>query len=331
MKRKALKRWTCLVMGLALVAAGAARAQAPAPAGYPAKTVRIVVGFPPGGGVDLMARTFAQRLTAALGQPVIVETRVGAAGNIAADHVAKSAPDGHTLLVTSTVHPINATLFSKLPFDPVKDFAPISTVASAPDCIATHPSLPSRTLAELVKMARARPEAVSYASSGSGTVMHVGMELFLSMAQIKMLHVPYNGSGPSSVAVMGGQVPVLSTSLGSALQQARAGKLRMLAVTSAQRTPLAPEYPTAAEAVPLPGYEAITWLGMLAPAGTPPAIVNRLNAEIGRSLEQREVREILANNAYDPFPNTPGGFANLIQSELAKWGKVIRATGARAD
>ncbi|MCC6533969.1 MAG: tripartite tricarboxylate transporter substrate binding protein [Burkholderiales bacterium] len=327
-----LSAW--LVLGFAFAAADAVLAQPanpPAAASYPARTVRVVVGFPPGGGVDLMARIFSQRLAAALGQPFIVETRAGAAGNIAADHVAKAPADGHTLLVTSTVHPINASLFSKLPFDPVKDFAPVSSLASAPDGIAVHPSVPARSLAELVKMAKSRPDALSYASAGSGTVMHVGMELFLSMAAIKMLHVPYNGSGPSTVAVLGGQVAVLSTSLGSALNHARAGKLRMLAVTSAQRTPLAPEYPTAAEALPLPGYEAITWLGMLAPAGTPPAIVSRLNAELGRALEQREVREVLASNAYDPFPNSPAAFANLIRAELSKWGKVIRDTGTKVD
>ena len=327
-----MKTLAYVTIGLFSVSTHGAWAQtSAAPTSYPVKTVRIVVGFPPGGGVDLMARIFSQKLGESLGQPYIVETRTGAGGNIAAEYVAKAAPDGYTLLMTSTVHTINATLYSRLPFDPIKDFVPVSSVASAPDCIAVHPSLPARNLAALVAMAKANPDAISYASSGAGTVMHVGMELFKSMAGIRMLHVPYNGSGPSVVAVIGGHVPVLSTSLGSALQHARAGRLRMLAVTSAERTPLAPEFPTAAEGARLPGYEAITWLGLFAPAGSPVAVINKLNAEIGRQLQSREVRDQLAANAYDAFPNTPNGFAALITTEEQKWGKVIRESGARAD
>ncbi|MEQ1776075.1 MAG: tripartite tricarboxylate transporter substrate binding protein [Burkholderiales bacterium] len=315
-----------------LLLAAAAALTTPAPAqNYPARAVRVLVGFAPGGGVDVLARIFAQKFGESLGQTFIVDNRPGATGNIAADLVAKAAPDGHTLLMTSTVHAINPSLFSKLPFDPLRDFAPVSTVGSSPDCIATHPSLPAQHLAALVALAKAQPGAVSYASAGSGTVMHVGMELFNAMAGIKLLHVPYNGSGPSTLAVIGGQVPVLSTSLGTALPHARAGKLRMLAVTSAQRSPMAPEYPTAAEAAKLPGYEAITWIGLLAPAATPPAIVNRLNAEIERLAQLKEVRAQMANVAFDPFRQSTDAFAGLIRSDLAKWGKVVRDSGARAD
>ena len=316
---------------LILLAAAAVSVSASAPAqNYPARAVRVMVGFAPG-GVDVLARIFAQKFGESLGQTFMVENRPGATGNIAADFVAKAAPDGHTLLMTSTVHAINPSLFAKLPFDPLRDFAPVSAVGSSPDCIAVHPSLPAPHLAALVALAKASPGVVSYASAGSGTVMHVGMELFNAMANIKLLHVPYNGSGPSTLAVIGGQVPVLSTSLGTALPHARSGKLRMLAVTSAQRSPMAPEYPTAAEAAKLPGYEAITWIGLLAPAGTPPVIVNRLNAEIERFTQMKEVRAQMANVAFDPLRQSADAFAGLIRTDLAKWGKVVRESGARAD
>ena len=318
-------------VALGISACFASTVLAQAPASYPAKTVRIYVGFAPGGGIDAMARFYSQRFTEALGQSFVVDDRPGATGNIAADLVAKAPPDGYTLLMTSGVHAINASMFSKLPFDPVRDFAPISTVATQPDCIAVHPSLPAKSLAELIALAKAKPDAVSYASAGSGTLMHVGMELFLSMAKIKMLHVPYNGAGPSTIAVLGGQLPVLSTSLGTALPHARAGKLRMLAVTSLQRTPLAPDFPSAAEAAKLPGYEAVTWIGLLAPAGTPAAIINRMNAEIERQTKLPEVREKLALQAWDPYRHTPGDFAEWIKSEIAKWGKIVRESGAKAD
>jgi len=301
------------------------------PTNYPARTVRILVGFAPGGGVDVMARIFAQKFSESLGQSFIVDNRPGATGNIATDQVAKATPDGYTLLMTSTVHAINPSMFSKLPFDPLRDFAPVSAVGSSPDCIAVHPSLPAATLAALVALAKARPDSISYASAGSGTVMHVGMELFRAVANIKLLHIPYNGSGPSTLAVIGGQVPVLSTSLGTALPHARSGKLRMLAVTSAQRSLMAPEYPTAAEAANLPGYEAITWIGLLAPAGTPPAIVNKLNAEIERLSQVKEVREQMANVAFDPYRQSAVAFTELIRNDLGKWGKVVRESGARAD
>ena len=321
-----------LAIAAAMLFAHAALAQVPAGGGeYPARAVRVMVGLAPGGGVDVMARIYAQKFSEALGQTFIVDNRPGATGNIATDLVAKAAPDGYTLLMTSTVHAINPSMFSKLPFDPLRDFAPISAVGSSPDCIAVHPSLPTPDLASFVRLARAKPDSVSYASAGSGTVMHVGMEVFNAMAGIRLQHIPYNGSGPSTLAVIGGQVPVISTSLGTALPHARSGKLRMLAVTSAQRSPMAPEYPTAAEAANLPGYEAITWIGLLAPAGTPPAIVNRLNAQIERLAQLREVREQMANVAFDPFRQSAAAFAELIRSDLVKWGKVVRESGARAD
>lgn len=321
-------------LGLSLLSASAALAQAPASTpstNYPVKSVRVVVGFAPGGGTDGMARFYAQRLTEALGQAFVVENRPGAGGNIGTDFVAKAPPDGYALLMTSIAHTINASLYAKLPFDAVKDFAPISTVALSPNCIAVHTSMPVRTLRELVVLAKARPGEISYASAGNGTPQHVGMELFRSMAGIKLLHIPYNGAGPSTIAVLGGQIPVLSTSLPTALPHARGGKLRMLAVTTAKRTELAPDYPTVAEAAGLARYEAVIWYGLLAPAGTPPAVVDKLNAEIERLQQRREMRDQLAALGYDLYRHTPRGFADLIRVDVVKWGDVIRETGAKVD
>jgi tripartite-type tricarboxylate transporter receptor subunit TctC len=233
--------------------------------------------------------------------------------------------------MVSITHTINPSVFDKLSYDPVKDFAPVSTVALNVDCIAVHPSMPVKSLRELIALAKSKPGEVAYAHAGKGTMMHVGMELFRSMAGIQLLQVPYNGAGPSTTAVLGGQVPVLSTSLGPALPHARAGKLRMLAVTSAQRTPLAPEYPTVAEAANLPGYEAIVWIGLLAPAGTPVAIVNKLNAEVERLVQLREVREQLAKTANEPVRHSPAAFAELIRSDMVKWGKVVQESGAKSE
>jgi tripartite-type tricarboxylate transporter receptor subunit TctC len=299
--------------------------------GYPAKTVRMLVGVAPGGGIDVIARFFSQKLTESLGQSVIVDNRPGAGGNIAADHVAKAAPDGYTLLMTSAVLAINVSLYSKLTYDAAKDFTAVGAVAITPNCIAVHPSLPAKSAREFIALAKAQPGALSYASAGSGTPMHLAMELFRSMAGIKLLHVPYNGSGPSTNAVVGGHVPVLSTSLPTALPHARAGKLRMVGVTSAERTQLAPEYPTIAEAAPLPGYEANVWFGLMAPVGTPAAVVNKLNAEIERLLQIRDVRERLTAIGFDPYWQAPNAFGEIVQSDIARWGKVVRESGARAD
>ena len=298
---------------------------------YPARPVRVLVGFAPGGGIDIVARLYAQRLTDALGQSYIVDNRPGAGGTIATDALAKSPPDGHMLIMVSVTHSINTTLYSKLPYDSVKSFTPVTPVALLADVIAVHPSVPVKSLRELINLAKAKPGDVSYAHAGNGTLMHVGMELFLSMADVKMLAVPYSGAGPSTLAVLGGQVPVLSTSLPPSLPHARAGKLRILAVTTARRTPLAPEYPTVDEAAGLKGYEAVVWVGLLAPAGTPAAIVNRLNAEVERLQQTRELREQLASQSADPYRATPAGFAELIRNDIAKYGKIVQDTGLKVE
>ena len=233
--------------------------------------------------------------------------------------------------MVSVTHSINTALYSKLPYDSIKSFTPVSPVALLADVIAIHPSVPVVSLRELIHLAKAKPRDVSYAHAGNGTLMHVGMELFLSMAGVRMLAVPYNGAGPSTLAVLGGQVPVLSTSLPPSLPHAKAGKLRILAVTTARRTPLAPEYPTVDEAAGLKGYEAVVWVGLLAPAGAPAAVVNRLNAEIERLQQTRELREQLASQSADPYRDTPAGFAELIRNDIAKYGKIVRDTGLKVE
>lgn len=306
----------------------AAYAQQPA---WPTKPVRILVGFGAGGGIDIAARTFAQRLTEAMGQSFIVDNRPGAGGTIASDLTSKAAPDGYTLHMISVTHSINATLYQKLPYDTVKSFTPISPVVLQADVIAVHPSVPTKNLRELINLAKARPNEISYAHAGNGTLMHVGMELFLNMAGVKMLAVPYNGSGPSTTATLGGQVPVLSTSLPPSLPHAKSGKLRILAVTTAKRTPLAPEYPTVEEAAGLKGYEAVEWIGLIGPAGLPPAIVNRLHSEIDRIQQTAELKDTLAKQGSDPFRLSPQVFAELIRNDIGKWGKIVRDTGLKQE
>jgi tripartite-type tricarboxylate transporter receptor subunit TctC len=310
----------------AVIAASSATAQV-----YPAKPVRILVGFAPGGGIDIVTRLYAQRLGEALGQTFIVDNRPGAGGTIASELVAKSPPDGYTLIMVSVTHAINASLYTKLPYDTIKSFAPVTPVALQADVIAVHPSLPVGSLRALLDLAKRKPGEVSYAHAGNGTLMHVSMELMLAMANVKMLAVPYNGAGPSTLAVLGGQVPVLSTSLPPSLPQAKAGKLRILAVTTSKRTSLAPEYPTVEEAAGLKGYEAIVWIGLLAPAGTPSAVVNRLNAEVERLQQTKELRDQHANQSSEPFRDSPAGFAELIRADMMKYGKIIRDTGLKLE
>lgn len=304
-----------------------AQPAAGAVAKYPTKPVRIIVGFSPGGGIDTIARIAAKNFSGSFGQQFIVDNRPGASGTIAADMVAKAVPDGHVLLMTADVHTITPGIFDKLPYDPVKDFAPVGTFAGGPQCIAAHPSLPVQSLRDLIFLSKRRPGDVSYASAGSGTLTHVAMELFTASAGIRLLHVPYKGSGSSILAAIGGEVPVISIALGQALTHAKQKKLRLLAVTSAKRTPLAPEIPTVAEAAGLPGYEAASWLGLLAPAGLSPVILNRLNAEIERQLQLPDVLRQFATRAWVPESRSPAGFADMVKSDVAKWSRVLRGAG----
>ena len=306
---------------------------------YPSKPIRLVVPFPAAGTTDILARDVGQRLTETLGQPVVIDNRPGAAGNVGSDVVAKSAPDGYTLLMcTVSSHAINPGLYSKLPYDHIKDFAPVILVARVPNVLEVNPGVPVYTVADLIKLAKEKPGEINFASSGSGTSIHLSGELFKTMTGVNMVHVPYKGSAPAITDLIGGQVQVMFDNLPSSLQQIKAGKLRAIAVTSAQRSPALPDLPTIAESG-LPGFEATSWFGVLAPAGTPPAIINRLNAEINKWLQSPDGKEkLLAQGALiEPRGEsvTAGGspeqFAAFIRSETDKWAKVIKASGARVD
>jgi tripartite-type tricarboxylate transporter receptor subunit TctC len=289
------------------------------------------VPFPPAGGGDIVIRLIAQRLSEITGQPVVVENRAGAGGNVGSDAVAKAPPDGYTLLMANVAPmAINVTLYAKLPYDPVRDFAPITLVASFPNVLVVHPSLPARSVAELAKLARARPGQLTYASAGSGSTTHLSAELFKTMAGLDMVHVPYKGGGPALTDVLGGQVTMYFGALPGALPHIRSGRLRGLAITSARRSVGVPQFPTMAESG-FPGYEADTWIGAVAPAGTPASAINRLHEEISRILNAPDIRERLLSQGAEPLTNTPEQFAAYIKSEIVKWARVVKASGARAD
>ena len=314
-----------------LFAALVAMATCAAAQTYPTKPIRLVVPFPPAGTTDILAREVGQRLSEVLGQPVVIDNRPGAAGNIGSDLVAKAAPDGYTLLMcTVSSHAINPGLYSKLPYDHIKDFAPIALVARVPNVLEVTPSLPVKTVADLIKLAKEKPGQINFASSGSGTSIHLSGELFKTMAGVDMVHVPYKGSAPALVDLVGGQVQVMFDNLPSSLQQIKAGKLRAVAVTSAQRAPALPDVPTIAESG-LPGFEATSWFGVLAPARTPPEIIKRLNAEIDKWLQSPEAKEKLLAQGALPAGGSPEEFAAYIRAETDKWAKVIKASGAKVD
>ncbi|MEP7182332.1 MAG: tripartite tricarboxylate transporter substrate binding protein [Betaproteobacteria bacterium] len=318
-----------LVAAFAVTAVAApAHAQAPA---YPTKPIRLVVPFPPGGATDLLARDVGQKLTEAWGQQVIVDNRPGAGGNIGTELVAKAAPDGYTLeMGTVGTHAINASLYSKLPYDHVKDFVPVILVAGVPNVLVVNPSVPANTVAELIAYAKANPGKLNFASSGSGTSIHLSGELFKVMAGVQMTHIPYKGSAPAVQDLIGGQVQLMFDNLPPSLPQIKAGKLRALAVTSATRAPALPDVPTIAEAG-LPGFEASSWFGVLAPAGTPPAIIAKLNAEIAKWLATPEAKEKLSRQGANAAGGTPEDFAKHITVETAKWAKVVKESGAKVD
>ncbi len=298
---------------------------------YPAKPIRFVVAFPPGGGTDIIARSIAQKLAERIAQQVVVDNRPGAGGNIGTDIVAKSAPDGYTILMGSAGPlAINASLFAKMPFDPIKDLAPVTLAASTPNVLVVHPSLPARTVKELIALARARPGEINFASSGHGTPAHLAGELFNSMAGVKLVHVPYKGAAPALADLLGGQVQIMFSTMPPALPHVKDGKLRALAVTSRKRSPATPELPTIDEAA-LPGFEAITWHGVVVPVGTPAAIIARLNREIVAVLHLPDVVERLSNQGAEALGSTPEEFASYIRSESIKWAKVVRESGAKAE
>ncbi len=298
---------------------------------YPTRPIRLVVPFPPGGTTDILARAAAQKLTESMGQSVIVDNRPGAAGNIGSDIVAKSAPDGYTLLMcTVSTHAINPNLYAKIPYDHINDFAPVVLVAAVPNVLEVNPSLPVHTVADLIKLAKSKPGAINFASSGNGTSIHLSGELFKTMAGVDMTHVPYKGSAPALTDLIAGQVQVMFDNLPSSLQQIKAGKLRAIAVTSGKRAPALPDIPTIAESG-LPGFEATSWFGVMAPAGTPASVVTRLNSEINKWLQSPEAREQLLAQGAEAAGGTSEQFAAHIRAETDKWAKVVKASGAKVD
>jgi tripartite-type tricarboxylate transporter receptor subunit TctC len=298
---------------------------------YPAKSIRIVVPFPAGGIADLFSRHIGQKLTDTWGQPVIVDNRPGAGGNIGAEIVAKSPPDGYTLVMGSIgTHSVNVSLFSKLPYDPLRDFAPVALVMEAEGLLVLHPSVPVKSVKELIALARARPGQVAYASAGHGTASHLAGELFKSMANVDMVHVPYKGNVPAITDLIGGQTSLLFATMPTVLPQVQAGRLKALAVTSSARSPAAPELPTIAEAA-LPGYSVTNWIGLFAPAGTQRDIVVKLNGETVRIMQAPEIQKRLLAEGAKFTPTTPDQFTAFVKSEIAKWAKVVKEAGIRVD
>ncbi|WP_244979272.1 tripartite tricarboxylate transporter substrate binding protein [Cupriavidus plantarum] len=297
---------------------------------WPTKPIRMIVPYPPGGPTDIVARVVGQKLSERLGQTIVVDNRPGAGGNIGADTVAKSAPDGYTLLVATTAHAINMTLFTKPGYSTSKDFAPVSMLTSGPLVLVTAPSTPAKNVAELIALARAKPGAITFASSGNGQSTHLAAELFDSMAGVKMTHVPYKGSAPALTDVMAGQATVMFDTMLSSMPFVRDGKLKALAVTGTARSPAAPDVPTMAEAG-VAGYEATAWNALLVPANTPPAVVNRLSDALKAVLTQEDVRARFATQGFAAAWTSPADTGRFIAREIDKWGKVVKASGATVD
>ena len=299
--------------------------------GYPAKSIRVIAAFPPGSVSEILGRVVGQKLTEAWGQPVVVETRPGAGGTIAADAVAKAAADGYTLLMGSSAElTVGPNLYSKLSYDPLKHFAPVILVAVVPNLLVVHPSVPATTVKELVAVAKSKPGQLNFASSGNGTTGHLAGEMLKAVAGIDMVHIAYKGSPPALTDTLAGQTSLMFGPIVTALPHARAGKLRALAVSSPRRSSAAPEVPTMVEAG-FPDFEASIYFGISAPAGTPREIVARLNAEIGKALQVPEVRQTLLRQGAEPLGGTPEAYAAHIKTEIAKWAKVVKISGARID
>ena len=291
---------------------------------YPSKTIRYIVAFPPGGGADVLSRILAPKLSEALGQQVVIDNRGGATGNIGAEIAARSPRDGYTILFAyAGTHAINPSIYSKMPFKE-SDFAPIIWLSEVPQVLVVHPSLPVKTVKDLIALAKSKPDELTYGSSGSGAMNHLTAELFKLMTGTKMIHVPYKGGGPLAIALLSGEVSLMLGEPASVVQQVKAGKLRAIAVTSAKRALAMPELPTVAESG-VPGYEYSTWYGLLSPAGVPRAIVNRLNKETVAALNDPEIRQRYIAQGVEPIPSTAAHFAAYLKSETEKWSKVIRA------
>ncbi|MFO1049426.1 MAG: tripartite tricarboxylate transporter substrate binding protein [Geminicoccaceae bacterium] len=298
---------------------------------YPTRPVSLIVPFPAGGSTDLVARVVAEKMSGLLGQQIVVDNRGGAGGNVGSAAAAKAEPDGYTLLMgTVATHAINSALYKKMPYDPVKDFAPVSLLVVVPNVLVVNPDFPAKNVQELIALAKEKPGELSYASSGNGTPLHLSGELFKSMAGVDIVHVPYKGAGPALVDVMGGHVPIMFDNLPSSTEHIKAGKLRGLAVTTAERSPSMPDLPTIAESG-LPGYETYTWNALFVPAGTPPDVIAKLNEAAVAAVSDPEVKAKLETMGASVVGSTPEELAKHVQAELDKWGPVVKASGAQID
>jgi tripartite-type tricarboxylate transporter receptor subunit TctC len=323
-----LKKIISIAAFLAVLAsAGFAQAQGDS---YPNKPVRLIVAFPPGGSVDVVARLVAPRLSESLGQPVVVDNRSGASGNIGTEAAARAKPDGYTLLLHTIPFVANVHLYSPLPYDPINDFAPISLLSSSPSVLVVHPSVPARTVGELLRLAKSKPGALNYSAAGAGTNPHIAGELFAMLGNVDIVAIQYKGGGPALVAVLGGEIGITFPNISEAVQHVNAGRLRALGVTGAKRSAALPEVPTIAESG-VPGYEFVTWHGMLAPRGTPPEIVSLLNDKLKGVLRSPELSARFAQMGLDVIASSPAEFSAHLKSELEKWGRVIRERHLRVE
>lgn len=317
--------WICACAGMAIIPAHAQQTDA-----YPSKPVRVIVGLAPGGGTDIIARMLTQKMSDNLKRPFIVENRTGAGGTVAYALVAKSPADGYTLLAVASGYAITPAVYPKLTYDPIKDFTPISVVVQAPIVMMVHPALPARSVKDLLALARSPHARLDAASAGHGTSNHLALELFNSLAGVKIAHVPYKGTGQALIDLMAGQVQVMFGNILSSLQYVKAGRIRALAVTSAKRSAAMPELPTVMESG-VPGYETTTWHGWLAPAGLSQELVAKLNAELARAVHSRDVMDKLSDDGGEPVAGTPDQFKNHLATEIARWRKVVRDAGIRAE
>jgi tripartite-type tricarboxylate transporter receptor subunit TctC len=317
-------------MGVCVAVALAVAASTPARAAYPEKPIRFVVPYGSGGPSDTLSRLVGKGLTKNLGHTVVIDLRPGASTIIGTEIAARALPDGYTILTVSTTHTMNPALFRKLPYDPVKDFTPVTMMAATPFVLCVHPSVPARTVPELVALAKAKPGGLAYASGGTGSSLHLTAELFNGLAQVKMVHVPYKGAGPAFIDLVSGQVQLLFSSSVSSLPYVKGGRVRALAVTSLARSAAAPDVPTVAESG-FPGFESSSWFGVLAPARTPVAIVSRLQREIATVLREPENNDVLLGLGAEPGGMPAAEFGAYFASEIVKWGKVVRDAGIRPD
>ena len=320
--------WLIAALAAGMLAGEAAPVSAQA---FPSRPAKLVVPFPPGGPLDAVGRTLAQKLAEAWGQNVVVENKPGAGGNIGADFVAKAAPDGYTVVMGAlSTHAVNPSLYAKMPYDAKKDFAPITLVAITPNVLVVYPALPVNSVQELIAYAKANPDKLSFGSGSTGSAGHLAGELLKVDTGIDMVHIPFKGAAPAAQALLAGDTQLMFDNLANAMVQVKAGKLRALAVTTAQRSKLAPELPTMAEAG-VPGFDISTWFGLLAPAGTPPDVIAKWNADVTRILNTPEMRERLMAQGAEAAPDTPAAFAQFIADELARYARIVKASGAKVD